>query len=51
MEIIFSLSHGQATMKHGFSINQQVINQNMESEAIFVCRFIKNHMTVHGLTL
>ena len=38
-------------MKHGFSINQQVINQNMGSEAIIVCRFIKNHMTVHGLTL
>ena len=32
LKIIFTLSHGQAAVKCGFSINQQVINQNMKSE-------------------
>ena len=50
LKIIFTLSHGQAVVERGFSINQQVINQNMRSETITAWRFIKDHIIIHGLT-
>ena len=48
LKIMFTLSHGQAEVEHGFSINQQVTNQNMKSETIIARRFIKDHMIVNG---
>ena len=50
LKIIFTLSHGQPVVECVFSINQQVINQNMKSETIIARRFIKDGMIIHGLT-
>ena len=49
LKIVFTLSHGQTAVEQWFSINQQVINQNMKSETIIARRLIKDHMIVHGL--
>ena len=50
LQIKFTLSHRQAAVERGFSINQQVINQNMKGETVIARRFINDHMIVHGLT-
>ena len=50
LKIVFTLSHGQTAVEQWFSINQQVINQNMKSETIIARRFSKDHMIFRGLT-
>lgn len=50
LKIIFTFSHERAAVERGFNINQQLINQNMESEAIIARRFIKDRIILHGLT-
>ena len=38
----FCLSHGQARVESGFSINNDVMKQNMKEKAVIVHRFVKD---------
>lgn len=42
------LSHGQASVERGFSINKEVENENMKEEAIVTNRLICDYVELHG---
>ena len=50
LQILFIMSHGQAAVERGFSINNNVVEQNMSPETITARRLIKDHMLANGLT-
>jgi len=39
-QIIFALSHGQAAVERGFSINNELMVENMKEESLIACRFV-----------
>ena len=49
VKILFTLSHGQASVERGFSENNQVLAQNMKVESIISRRLIKDHMVSNDL--
>ena len=36
--MIFTLSHGQASVERGFSINKTILSENMQPESIIACQ-------------
>ena len=42
--VIFTISHGQADVERGFSVNSSVIDVNMKEETIKNKRLIRDHM-------
>ena len=50
LQILFIMSHGQAAVKRGFSINNNVIEENMSPELTAAGRLIKDHVLGNGLT-
>ena len=38
--IIFTLSHGQAAVKRGFSVNSELLVENLEEKSLVVSRFV-----------
>ena len=44
MKMIFTLSHGQASVERRFSINKLILTENMKSESIVSRRIVKDHM-------
>lgn len=49
LKLIFTLSHGQADVERGFSLNKNLINQNMESLTIISRRRVKDHLLSNKL--
>ena len=39
MKIVFVLSHGQASVERGFSVNKEVLTGNMKGRTIIACIF------------
>jgi len=39
-QIIFTLSHGQAALEKGFSINNELMVENMKEESLTTSRFV-----------
>ena len=49
MQLIFTLSHGQATVERGFSIDNSVSDTNMKPETTISKRIIRDHMLAHSV--
>ena len=46
--IMFAISHGQADVEGGFSINTNVIDVNMKEQSIRSKRLVRDHMQKHN---
>ena len=51
LKLIFTISHGQADVKRGFSLNKNFLNQNMETLTIGSCRKVKDHLLSNKIVL
>ena len=51
LKLIFTISHGQADVKRGFSLNKNFLNQNMETLTIASCRKVKDHLLSNKIVL
>ena len=49
VKILLTLSHGQAAVERGFSVNNNIIQTNMYAKTIISKRLIKDHMLANGL--
>ena len=49
LKIILTLRHGQASVQHGFSHNNTVVQTNMSAESVISKRLIKDHMLSNKL--
>ena len=49
VKIILTLSHGQASVKRGFSINKSLVKVNMKEEAIVAKTIIRDYMLANSL--
>ena len=49
MKIIFNLSHGQASVEHGFNDNNVVLKDNQKENSIIARRLIKNYLSQNKL--
>ena len=49
---MFTLSHGQAAIERGFSINREVLEINMEEKAIvterMICDSVNKELSIEG---
>ena len=49
LKLLLTISHGQASVKHGFSHNNVVLKTKMSPETVIAKRMIKDHMLSHDL--
>ncbi|XP_047140612.1 uncharacterized protein LOC124815840 [Hydra vulgaris] len=49
VKILLTLSHGQASVERGFSINATVLEQNLNEKSITARRLVKDHMLSNNL--
>ena len=49
LKLIFFVSHGNASVEHGFSVNNFVLKNNMKAETIIAHCFIKDYMLANEL--
>ena len=47
MQIVFVLSHGQASFDCGFNDNNLVLKLNQNDDTVVARRFIKDHLKAH----
>ena len=47
MQIVFFLSHGQASVEHDFNDNNLVLKLNQNDDTDVARRFIKDHLKAH----
>ena len=47
-EMVLIVSHGQATVERGFSVNKEVEMCNMQEGTVTAHRLIRDHVTVSG---
>ena len=47
--VLFTLSHGQADVELGFSLNSGSLKDNIKDESVVSKRIVKDHMLSHGL--
>ena len=47
--MLFTLSHGQASVERGFSVNKDVLAPNLTKESLVAQRFIHNALTSGGI--
>ena len=47
--IILTLSHGNADVERGFSLNKGILQNNIQTKSIVMKRLIKDHMLSHDL--
>ena len=45
-KILFSLSHGRAAVERGFSVNREVLVENLKQQSLVSQRIVYNYMTV-----
>ena len=50
LKTILTLSHGNASVERGFSINKNLVDVNMSQESIIAQRMVKDHMIANNLT-
>ena len=50
VRLVLTLSHGQASVERQFSVNNQVLDNNMQVMSIVVWKHLVNHMKVNQLT-
>ena len=48
MKVVFTLSHGQASVERGFNDNNVVLKQNQKDNTVVSRRFIKNYMSANN---
>ena len=48
-KLLFTLSHGQASVERGFSINKTVLEDNISTNAIVGRRYVKDHLLSNNL--
>ena len=51
MELVFVLSHGKADIERGFSLNKNLLNQNMETLAVTYWCKIKDYLLCNEIKL
>ena len=49
VKLILTLSHGQASVERGFSLNANIMKTNMSPESLTAKRIIKDHMLANKL--
>ena len=49
LKIILTMSHGQASVERGFSINKSLLVENLSKERLISQRIIYDHMKVNDL--
>ena len=49
LRIIFTLSHGQASVERGFSVNKSILGVNMKEQSIVARKIIRDHMLANNL--
>ena len=49
LKIILTLSHGQAAVERGFSINKSLLKVNISEHSIISKKIIRDHMLANGL--
>ena len=50
VRLVLTLSHGQASVERQFSVNNQVLDNNLQVMSIVVWKHLVNHMKVNQLT-
>ena len=50
VRLVLTLSHGQASVERQFSVNNQVLDNNMQVMSIVVWKHLVSHMKVNQLT-
>ena len=48
-KILLILSHGQAQVEHGFSVNKNLLVENQHTTTLTAHRIIHDHMVYHEL--
>ena len=48
-QIVLILSHGQEQVKPGFTINKQLLDDNLSSEILAAQRIVHDHMLSHNI--
>ena len=48
-KLVFTLSHGQSAVERGFSVNKELLVENLEKESLISQRMVYDHMTATGL--
>ena len=51
MQIVFVLSHGQASVERGFNDNNFILRLNQNDDTVVARRFIKDHLKAHQVQL
>ena len=49
LKMILTLSHGQASVERGFSVNQNILVENMKAESLMAQRIVNDHMKANDL--
>ena len=49
LRLILTLSHGQASVERGFSINNAILETNMLPETVVSKQIVRDHMIAKGL--
>ena len=44
IKVILTLSHGEASVEHGFNINKSVLKVNITEESIVSKKLVRDHM-------
>ena len=50
LQVLLVISHGQASLERGFSLNKSLLVDNMEEMSIQCCRLIKDHLLLNKLS-
>ena len=45
LKLVFVLSHGQSFIEHGFSINKQLLVENLKEKSLIALRLIEDHLS------
>ena len=48
IKVLLSLSHGQASVKRGFSVNKYLVVDNMREKTVIAQRIVHDHIQSHG---
>ena len=51
LKIVLTLFHGQADVECGFSLNKQLVVENMSKTSSIAQRFVKDHILLNGYHL
>ena len=50
LKIVLTLSHGQASVERGFSVNKSLLVENLSAKSLISQRIVYDHMNFHNLT-